>query len=87
MPLTYRDRGSSGTQLDVVCGNLIIATLYKSHLSVVASQAVQWRWTFRVTAGPPGFEHNGTANTFEQAKSAVERNWQAWLAEAKLREA
>ena len=33
---------------------------------------------------PTGFEHHGHADTFEEAKTAVERNWQGWLAAAGL---
>lgn len=87
MPLTYRDRHTSGTQLDVLSGNLRIASLYKATLSVVASQTVQWRWTFNVTTGPSGFNIHGTADTLEKAKASVEQNWQAWLKEAGLTEA
>ena len=34
MPLTYRDRGTNGTQLDVLCGDIVIANVYKGTLSV-----------------------------------------------------
>jgi hypothetical protein len=74
MPLTYRDRGTSGTQMDVLCGDLVIANIYKA-LSAVAGQQPIWSWTFFVTAGPPGFEHHGQAATREIAHLGVERNW------------
>jgi hypothetical protein len=86
MPLIYRDRGSSGTQLDIVVGRLVIGTLWKAVLSATTGGAVTWRWTFHTTAGPSGFEHHGRADTFEDAKAAVERNWQAWLDAAGLTE-
>lgn len=50
MPLTYRDRGSSGTQLDIVVGRLVIGTLWKAVLSATTGGAVTWRWTFHTTA-------------------------------------
>jgi hypothetical protein len=57
MPLTYRDRGASGTQLDIVSGNDVIGNLWKNVLSVTAGQAVHWSWTFhkrlRVSHGRP----------------------------------
>ena len=33
MPLTYRDRGTSGTQLDVVSGEVIVCRLRKAMVS------------------------------------------------------
>jgi len=82
MTLTYRDRGTSGTQLEVLCGDLVIANVYRAALSLAASQAPYRCWTF--SAGPPGFEHHGKAATREIACLAVERNWEAWLATAGL---
>ena len=66
MTLTYRDRGASGTQIDAIAGNLCVATLYKASPPAKASTAkagdgAQWRWTFFLTAAPPGFEHQGDA--------------------------
>ena len=84
MELVYRDRGLSGTQIDVICGDLVIAAVYKRTLSVVAGQEYFWSWTFFVTAAPPGFEHHGTAASSEIACLAVERNWETWLAAAGL---
>ena len=72
MPLTYRDRGSSGTQLDIVSGDLVIGTVWKATLSVTAGQAVEWRWTFRITAGPIGFQHHGIADDLATAKAAID---------------
>ena len=37
-------------------------------------------------AGPAGFEYHGHADTLEDAKAAVERNWQAWLRAARSSE-
>ena len=31
MPLTYRDRGTSGTQLQVMSGEVLIATLWENN--------------------------------------------------------
>src|SRR5262245_14046937 len=86
MPLTYRDRGTSGTQLDVLCGDLVIANIHKAALSTGAHQSPYSGSTFYVTAGPPGFEHHGTAATLEIACLGVERNWDAWLSAATLAE-
>ena len=86
MPLIYRDKGTSGTQLDVLCGNLRIAHIGKRVLTPLTGQDVRWQWTFSVHAAPSGFQHSGHADTFEDAKAAVERNWQAWLTAAGLTE-
>jgi hypothetical protein len=37
-------------------------------------------------AGPPGFMHDGQADTFEAAKAKIEQNWRVWLAAAGLSE-
>ena len=86
MALIFRDRGTSGTQIAVFSNGLQIAHIGKEVLSVVASHAVRWRWSFAIMVGPPGFQPHGHADTFEAAKASVERNWQAWLAAAGLSE-
>jgi len=83
MPLTYRDKGTSGTQLDVLSGDEVIAFLWKNVLSVMAQQDADWRWTFH--SGPTkGQRAHGSADTCEEAKAAIERNWNAWLQAAGL---
>jgi hypothetical protein len=84
MPLTYRGRGASGTQLDIVCGELVIGTLWKAVLSSTSGGAVSWRWTFHITAGPPGFQHHGNAADVTIAKVMIEESWDAWLKAAGL---
>jgi hypothetical protein len=84
MALIFRDKGTSGTQIEVLSGDLGIAHIGKEVLSVVARHAVRWRWSFAIMVGPPGFQPHGHADTFEAAKASVERNWQAWLAAAGL---
>ena len=86
MALIFRDRGTSGTQIAVFSNGLQIAHIGKEVLSVVASHAVRWRWSFAIMVGPPGFQPHGHADTFEAAKASVERNWQAWLTAAGLSE-
>jgi hypothetical protein len=86
MTLTYRDKGTSGTQIAVLSGNLLIASIGKRVLTPLAGQEVRWQWTFSIHAAPSGFEHSGHADTFEEAKAAVERNWEAWLKAAGLRD-
>ena len=87
MPLTYRDRGVSGTQIEVLCGELPIATVWRNKISVTAGGAEVWRWTFALTTAPFGFQHHGSAHNLEEAKFGVERNWQAWLTAAGLAQA
>ena len=86
MALIFRDKGTSGTQIEVLSDDLRIAHIGKEVLSIVASHAVRWRWSFAIMVGPSGFQPHGHANTFEAAKASVERNWQAWLAAAGLSE-
>jgi hypothetical protein len=85
VPLTYRDRGTSGTQLEVLSGNEAVAFLWKGVLSATAGKAVHWHWTFY--AGPARDpQQHGTADTIDEAKIKIETTWQAWLRSAKLRE-
>jgi hypothetical protein len=84
MTLNYRDRATSGTQLDVLCGDIVIANVYKATLTSTADGDAYWHWTFYFTAQPPGFELHGTAASREIACLAVERNWEAWLKAAGL---
>ena len=86
MALTYRDRGTSGTQLDVLCGDIVIANVYKATAALTVGGVVYWNWTFYFTARPPGFELHGRAASREIACLAVERNWEAWLKAARLRD-
>ncbi len=83
MPLTYRDRGQSGTQVDVLSGELVVATIYEVKQSSKDNGA-NWKWTFFITVSPAGFEHRGEAATREIAISSVERVWKDWLKAAAL---
>jgi hypothetical protein len=71
----------------VISGTLTIAHLRKEVLSLAAQSASRWSWTFDITAGPPGFQRHGNADTREEATAGVEREWRAWLAAAGLKEA
>jgi hypothetical protein len=86
MPLTYRDRGASGTQWDVLSGELVIGNINKGALSLAADRDTPWSWHFRLHVAPQGFIMHGVSVTLDDAKVAMERNWQRWLAEANLRE-
>jgi len=61
-------KGTSATQIAVMSGDVVIASLYKGVLSVTADQAVVWNWSFKTTEGPPGFQQHGTATSFEEPK-------------------
>jgi hypothetical protein len=84
MPLTYRDRQTTGTQLDVLSGELRIGSISKGSLSLSASRETPWSWGFAVHVAPPGFVMHGFTATLEQAKADMERNWQLWLTVAGL---
>jgi hypothetical protein len=86
MSLTYRDRGTSGTQLDVVSGEVRIATLWKNKFSVGAGGGEEWRWTFTLSAGPPGFAVHGEADSKIEAQAKLELIWERWVAAAGLSE-
>ena len=78
--LTYLDKDASGERLAVFTNELCIGHISK-HASGPRSHE-KWAWNFSLAPGPSGFEHNGRADTLEDAKAAVERNWRAWLAAA-----
>ena len=85
MPLTYRDRGTSGTQLDVISGQAVVGFLWKATLSVSSGGTARWSWTWH--AGPAsGPQQHGTAETIEAAKAKLEEQWRAWLQAAGLEE-
>lgn len=85
MPLTYRDRGTSGTQLDIVSGIAVVGRLWKAMLSVTAGSEARWNWTWH--AGPAsGTQAHGTADTIDEAKAKIEGQWRVWLKTAGLEE-
>ena len=78
MPLIYRDKGTSGTQIDVLSNNLRIAHISKNALRPTR-KGERWHWNFTTTVGPVGFQFHGDAETLDAAVVAIERNWQLWL--------
>jgi hypothetical protein len=86
MTLTYRDKGTSGTQIDVRSGDLSVCHIGKEMFSELVGGGARWRWNFKMHIGPPGFVPLGYADSYEEAKAAVERNWQLWLTAACLRD-
>jgi hypothetical protein len=81
--LTYRDRGTSNTQLEVLSGDEVIAFLWKNVLSVMAGRGANWCWTFH--SGPTkGQRAHGSANTIDAAKAEIESTWRGWLNAAGL---
>ena len=84
MTLTYRDKGSSGTQLEVLSGTVVVARLWKAVLSRMADQDARWSWTWE--SGPTLEHRHGTADTIEEAKAILELQWLTWLKAAGLRE-
>ena len=85
MTLTYRDRGTSGTQLDVMSGGVAVCSLRKNVLSGLVRD-VRWEWTWRLENGPPGWRKHDSAQTIEVAQSIIEQQWLAWLEAAGLTE-
>ena len=88
MPLTYKDRGSSQTQLEVVSGNLAMGSLRKDFSSAMTGGRQVWHWTLYVGTHPgsplPGFRHHGSGDSRETAQADLEKNWARWLNAAGL---
>jgi len=81
--LTYQERGTRGAQFDVISGEVRIATLWK-HITARAGGVEDWRWTFTMSAGPPGFEVQGRADSKTSAQYELERTWLRWVHAAGL---
>jgi len=71
-PLTYHDRGTSGTQLDVMSGTVVVCTLRKAMMST-DTRGERWEWTWRISSGPPGFTIHGSADTKHAAQQVLAR--------------
>ena len=87
MALIFLDKGASksGMQFEAVSGGLSIGYVGKEVLRSSAGREQQWRWTLYIgSAAPPGLERHGHASTCEEAKAALDRNWQAWVTAAGL---
>ena len=84
--LTYVDKGSSGTQIDVRTGTLSIGHIGKEMFSNLLGGSPRWRWYLKLDHNtvPPGFVRDGYAESFDEAKAAIERNWRIWLDAAGL---
>jgi hypothetical protein len=86
MTLTYRDRRTSGTQLDVMSGEIRVATLWNNKFAAKAGDGETWKWSWTLSAGPPMFEVHGTANSKYEAQAVIEGEWRRWFDAAGLRE-
>ena len=85
MPLTYRDKGTSGTQLAIYSHNLCIGHVGKEFDSILSGQRARWHWTFGLnTAVPKGFPLHGSAPSLDEATAIIEQAWQDWLTTAGL---
>lgn len=85
MTLTYRERGESGTQLDIASGGALLGRLWKVGLIGMGDRNARWNWTWH--AGPAsGPQAHGSADTVDEAKARLEDQWRAWLQAAGLQE-
>ena len=76
MPLTYRDRGSSGTQLEVVSGDLAVGSLRRDFRSSMSGGDEVWHWTLYVGCHPGRklevFREHGAGDSRETAQADLE---------------
>jgi hypothetical protein len=72
VPLLYRDKGTSGTQLEAMIGSLAIGSVRKDVLSITAGSAVTWSWTLFVDGVPPGLQRHGSVRDCDAAKAGLE---------------
>jgi hypothetical protein len=81
MPLVFRPNiHSAEDDYDIVSGGLVIGTLVKERNA--------WRWYVHGITVPVmgNVRLSGCEADLDQAKSAIVKNWQKWLALAKLKE-
>ena len=83
MKLTYRDRRTTGTQLDVLSGSIEVCFLHKAMQSP-AFKGERWDWHWHMSKGPPNFYIHDSAGTKAEAQAKIESVWQAWLDAAGL---
>jgi len=87
MPLVYRDKGTTGTQLAIYSHELCIGHVGKELMTGSQSNLARWRWTFWFqNTVPKGFPIHGFADTLEEAKAIIEAAWKDWLTAAGLSE-
>jgi hypothetical protein len=85
MPLTFRRTSrKSEMRFAVFSHELEIGTIYKELLS--GNVPPSWSWHLHVDGPQHITPSHGSAGTLDEAKAELERNWQAWLALAGLRE-
>lgn len=85
MALIFRPTHHSPEEdYDIVCGAMVIGRIVKERLT----RAETWRWYVHgITAPPVGnVRLSGYEADFDQAKSAVLKNWENWLKMTKLQE-
>ena len=75
MPLNYRDRRTSGTQLDIMSGKVVVGSMWKAALSVTAGQAVRWHWTFH--SGPTTAAAHGAPDSLDDG-TQMEKPSKQW---------
>ena len=66
--------------------DVVFFTVKDASHSLHGIKATRWSWHLYVRGPETVVRSGGHAETPEDAKAAVERNWQAWLAAAALRE-
>ena len=79
MTLTYRDRGTSGTQLNRAPAAPSLSALF-------GRRGERWEWSWNMSKGPLGFSIHGHADTKPKTQAMLESEWQAWLDAAGLSE-
>jgi hypothetical protein len=88
VPFVFRDKGTSGTQIDVRSGSISVGHIGKEMFSEMAGGSPRWRWYLKIDhdAAPKGFVRDGYVDGLEQARASIEHNWQTWLKAAGLKE-
>ena len=85
MPLIFIEKNTS--LIEVRAATFPIGTLSLVTRSLAAAprlMSVQYRWHLTISAAPPDFKRDGHEYTVEDAKVAIEKAWQMWLAAAGL---
>ena len=87
MPLTYKDRGRSGTHIEARIGDLAIGSL---KMDFKSGGDETWHWSLYVGNHPgsllPGYSTYGSAQSREAAAIELEAMWALWLKASGLRD-
>jgi hypothetical protein len=83
--LTYRDNGTTGTQLDAMSGDVRIGRISKDVLSL--RTVVSWSWTIYIDPGRPSSNGTAALTRARRLRPGLSGTGSLWLNAAGLNDA